>query len=168
MIPTEFQEKPWWHPYSLITAVLCIVFAQGAGFVGLLATSAPGSWYRSLVHPPGTPPGYVFGIVWPVLYLLIGMALYIFLRNAQREQLTYGLTVFALQWLTNAIWTPLFFGLHLTTVALVDLVILLGLILLNWKIFDRASRGSGILLMPYFAWCLYATYLNLGYVWLNG
>jgi benzodiazapine receptor len=163
----SFGQEKWWSPRSTLRLGVCLLVAHAAGGVGLLVSSAPGEWYRSLTPPPGTPPGFVFGIVWPILYTLIGIALFLFLRRTSGDLLRTGLMVFALQWFLNALWTPLFFGLQQPVWALVDLLVLL--VALGWTIqlFRQASTRAGYLLLPYFFWSLYAAYLNTGFVFLN-
>ena len=157
----------WWSPSNTLLLGLCLLVSHAAGGIGLLVSPAPGEWYRSLVQPPGTPPGYVFGLVWPVLYTLIGIALFVFLREASGELRRAGLKAFGTQWFLNALWTPLFFGWQKPVWAVVDLIALL--VALGWTVrrFRQASRWAGYLLVPYFLWSLYATYLNAGFVVLN-
>lgn len=161
------RQRAWWHPLSLLILTGCLLFSHAAGGIGMLVSSTPGSWYNSLNKPLGTPPGVVFGIVWAILYSLIGLALFIFIRNAHTDHLSKGLFLFAVQWGLNAFWTPLFFGLQRPVWALLDLAVLLLAIFLTLKIFVCESRWAGLLLVPYLAWSLYATYLNVSFVFLN-
>lgn len=161
------QDRKWWHPVNTLRLGFCLLVAHAAGGIGLLVSSTPGKWYRSLNHPTGTPPGYVFGIVWPILYTLIGIALFLFFQKASGDIFWSGLTVFAIQWLLNTLWTPLFFGWQQPVLALMDLVALLVAIVWTMRLFLQAEKWAGFLLLPYFLWSLYATYLNTGFVILN-
>lgn len=164
---TSGFQPTWWKPRNLLLLLGCLLISHGAGVIGLITSPTPGSWYRSLTNPAGTPPGYVFGLVWPVLYTLIGISLFIYILRSSSANLKYGLYAFTVQWLLNTLWTPLFFGLHKPVWALFDIILLLGAILVTGKIFYRESRWAGLLLVPYFIWSLYACYLNVGFVLLN-
>lgn len=159
--------RPWWHPFTFAWIVGFVVISNGAGLVGLALTRQPGEWYRPLAKPPGTPPGAVFGVVWPVLYTLVGIAVYLALRGkpgiARREVVGW----FGAQWLLNALWTPLFFGLRLPVWAGLNLVVLnlvVGMMLVRY---NRRSRWSSVCLLPYQVWLLFALYVNGGIVFLN-
>jgi tryptophan-rich sensory protein len=120
-------------------------------------------WYRGLAKPPGTPPGAVFGVVWPLLYLLMGVALG---RLIDRRAWA-AVGFFAFQFALNLIWTPVFFNSHQVPIALgIILGMLLGIALTIGNAW-RADRPAAWLLVPYFAWVAFATYLNGGIFWLN-
>jgi benzodiazapine receptor len=152
---------------NLAKLIFCLGLAHGAGLIGLLTGGSPNHWYETLVKPPGTPPGFVFGIVWPVLYTMMGFALFLFVRRAQGRERRNGLVAFAVQWGLNAAWTPLFFYWQWPLFALLDIIALLVIagFMIMW--FNRISRPAAALLIPYVAWILYAGYLNAGFVWLN-
>lgn len=124
-------------------------------------------WYRTLTRPPLTPPSWVFGPVWTVLYVMIAVSIYLFLRNNQGQVGAVVYVLLGLHLLSNFAWTSLFFGLKAPTWALVDILILdfslLYLVFTFWQI----SKASSALLWPYLAWVLFATYLNAGFVYLN-
>lgn len=125
------------------------------------------SWYTELKRPPLTPPDWIFGPVWTVLYLMIAtsIVLYVVSRARQRPYKDYGLI--AVHLLSNFIWTPLFFGLQSPGWALIDILLLdltLAVMILRfWKHRPLAS----ILLWPYALWVSFATYLNIGFHLLN-
>lgn len=116
------------------------------------------------------PPDWVFGPVWTVLYVLMGVSAWLVWR---RQDLAPHRTFVALrlwgwQLLLNALWTPAFFGLRNPVLGLVVVVALLVLVLLTIVAFHRVRRmTAAALLVPYAAWIAYATYLNAGIVWLN-
>lgn len=144
------------------------------GFVGLtllvgavdaaLTIPAVHTWYLSLARPLGTPPNWLFGPVWTVLYVLIGIAAWLAWRRPWHRR---ALLLWGWQLLANALWAPLFFGLHLVGVALADVVVLLLLAALTTLAFDRLSHSAAVLMLPYLVWTCYATYLNAGFWWLN-
>ncbi len=124
-------------------------------------------WYAQLDRPPLTPPSWIFGPVWTVLYIMIAAAIVLFIVRTRRERpyVAYGLI--ALHVVSNLIWTPLFFGLQSPAWALVDIVLLDITLALLIRRFWRDSRVASMLLWPYFAWVLFATYLNAGFLLLN-
>ena len=144
------------------------------GFVGLcllvggadaaLVTGSLHGWYASLVHPPGTPPSWVFGPVWTVLYVLVGVAGWLVWRRCGA---TRPLRLWGWQLAANAAWVPAFFGLHNPPLAMAVIVALLGLIVLTIYSFFRLRRAAAWLMMPYLAWTIFAAYLNAAFWWCN-
>lgn len=149
------------------------------GFVGLcLLVGAAGStltadsvrgWYLTLNRPPGVPPNWAFPVVWTTLYVMMGTAAWLVWRAAAAtaEQRRGALLLWGWQLLANALWTPAFFGLQSPRLGLAVLAALLPLIALTLQAFLRIDRRAGLLMLPYLLWSLYATYLNLGFWWLN-
>jgi translocator protein len=144
------------------------------GFVGLclLVGAADGAivagpargWYLSLTRPPGTPPDWLFGPVWTVLYVMIGVAGWFVWR---RSTATRPLRLWGWQLAANALWAPAFFAMHSPPLAFAVNLVLLVLIALTARAFLRVRRLAALLLVPYFAWAGYATYLTAGFWWLN-
>ncbi|MCE8051998.1 tryptophan-rich sensory protein [Halomonas daqingensis] len=132
------------------------------------AFTSPGAWYAELEKPPLTPPGWVFSVVWPILYLLMVIAAWRVTLRVSPEQRGTVLWPFVAQLAVNGLWSLLFFGMNLMVVALLDLVLLWGLLLLTIRRFARISSLAAWLLVPYLAWVSFAGYLNAGIVWLNG
>jgi tryptophan-rich sensory protein len=143
-------------PFLLAVAVVAVV--------GGLAAGSAGSTYRDLDLPPFAPPSWLFGPVWTVLYVMIGVAGWLLWRARGWDT---ALHVWAAQLVLNLAWTPLFFAANLYTLALLDIAVLalliLGLIALAW----RRSRVASWLLVPYAAWVCFATALNAAIVVLN-
>jgi tryptophan-rich sensory protein len=149
-----------------------------AGFVGLtlLVAAVAGVatvpnikiWYAVLPHPPFTPPNGVFGPVWTVLY--IGMAIAAWriwrcgdvLGDHQR-----ALNLWGWQLGVNAIWAPIFFALHRPGLAIAVILMLDVMVTLTIAAFRRIDRIAAILMVPYLAWGCFATYLTIGFWWLN-
>ncbi len=124
--------------------------------------------YALLDKPPLSPPGWVFPVVWTVLYLLMGYASYlIWEAPADPAQKKKALLLYGLQLAANFIWSPLFFGAGLRLTALLWLVVLWVLILLTIRAFSAISERAGDLLIPYILWVSFAAYLNLGFYLLN-
>lgn len=120
----------------------------------------PGEWYGALKKPAWNPPGWVFGPVWSALYAMMGVAAWLVWRQGgwggQRRPLLFFLAQLGL----NALWTPLFFGLHRPGVAFVEIVLLWLAIAATLVAFLPVSRVAAWLLAPYLAWVGFATVLN--------
>jgi len=139
--------------------------------VGALSSWLTGSFsqaYQNVYKPLLSPPGWVFPVVWTVLYLLMGYASYLVWTSEATEGEKKGaLTLYAVQLLFNFVWPLLFFRGRLFWFAFVWLVLLWILILLTKRRFDSIERKSGICLIPYLVWVTFAAYLNLGVSLLN-
>ena len=123
--------------------------------VGSFASANTGTdmWYQGLIKSDLNPPGYVFGIVWPILYLLMGITAW---RTFEIIK-----NLFYVQLFLNAIWSWLFFSFHLPLISLIDIWLLIYLnikIVLNVLKIDKLA---GLLYTPYILWLLFASYLNL-------
>lgn len=144
---------------------------MGAGVVGsLFTTSAIPTWYANLNKPLFSPPNWIFGPVWTVLYLFMGTALYLVWQR-KNPSTSLGIakvpTIFWVQLLLNAVWSIIFFGLKNPLFALVDVVALWVAIFLTIQAFKKINKLAGNLLVPYLAWVSFATILNLTIVLLN-
>ena len=153
--------------YQIKDLVIWIVFIQFISFMmGMMTTANIDSWYKEIHRSSLTPQGYVFGIVWPVLYLLIAIAgwrIWNIEKVKSLKQLKY---LYITQMLLNWLWTPVFFGLHYITVSLIILLaMILSTVTLCFKIY-KIDILILYLLMPYALWQLFAAYLNF-YIVLN-
>lgn len=119
-----------------------------------------GGWYEALNKPLWNPPAWLFGPVWTLLYLMIGLAGYFAWTHGRREDRRAVFTAYGTQLLVNALWSPLFFGMRRPDWALADLVLLWFLILLCIAVFSQRSRLAAWLLLPYFLWVSFAGALN--------
>lgn len=153
-----------WHIPALIGFVGLCLFAGAVGG-GITVANVKG-WYATLIRPPGTPPAWIFGPVWTVLYLMIGTAAWRIWRRPSAGQ-RRALILWGWQLLANALWTPAFFGLHSPALAMAVILVLLGLIGRTIAAFSAQDRLAAGLLLPYATWTCYATYLNAGFLWLN-
>ena len=127
----------------------------------------PDEWFRRLVKPEWNPPAWLFGPVWTTLYFLIGVAVYRVARRSDHPALPAALTWFFVQLALNALWSPLFFGLHRPDLALVCIVTLWVAILGTMRAFARITPASAALLVPYLLWVSFATALNAAIWHLN-
>jgi tryptophan-rich sensory protein len=139
------------------------------GFLsGQSAGSGPDNpWFADLVKPGIYPPPAAFGIVWTVLYVLMGLAAAMIgaARGAAGRGL--ALTLFMIQLLLNLAWSPVFFGLHHITIALYVIIALDIAVLLTIVAFWRVRHQAALLLLPYLAWVCFATVLNWQFLQLN-
>ena len=149
--------------------LVCVLVMQVLGGLGAFITvGGIESWYSTLNKPPGTPPNWLFGPVWATLYALIGISFAIVWQKASDPaRFRECVRVFVLQLVLNLLWTPIFFGAHQMTAALLVIVTLLVAIVMTIFHFRKVSALAAGLLIPYLLWVSYATYLNAGYVVLN-
>jgi tryptophan-rich sensory protein len=150
--------RPWWTLLPFLVAVTAV-----AGLGGLAAAGSQQT-YRALELPPYAPPSWLFGPVWSVLYLLIGIAGWLLWRDRGWDR---TLWLWSAQLVLNLAWTPLFFAADLYTVALVEIVVLAAAVALLVAWAWRGTRLAAWLLLPYLAWVCFATALNAGIVVLN-
>ncbi|MBP7634416.1 tryptophan-rich sensory protein [Candidatus Ozemobacteraceae bacterium] len=125
------------------------------------------AWYATLKRPPLTPPNWVFGPVWTVLYLMIAASLFLFYRNEKEPVPMRINALIGTHIASNLAWTPLFFGRQNPAAALADILLLvatLGALILHFR---RKHPVSALLLIPYLVWVTFATYLNTGFYLLN-
>jgi tryptophan-rich sensory protein len=139
----------------------CLVASGTAVFV---STSG---WYAELNKPMWNPPGWIFGPVWTLLYVMMGIAAWLVWRDGGWKMQGTPLRLFLLQWLFNALWTPLFFGAHRIELAFVDIVLLWLTLVVTLTLFWRVNWTAGMLLIPYLGWVSFAAALNLTILRLN-
>lgn len=124
-------------------------------------------WYKKLKKPPWTPPNYVFGIVWPLLYLLMSISFYIVLIDKKCFPYCSPLTLFLIQLSFNLIWTTLFFKFKKTKLALLDLILIIIFTLWTYNEFYKINIFASRLLIPYILWLFLALSLNSYIVIMN-
>ena len=124
-------------------------------------------WYQSLNRPFLSPPAWIFMPMWTILYITIFISLIFYAKSNKLQDKKWGYTLFILQMLANFAWSPVFFGLKNIPFALAIIILLDILVLFNIIEFYKNSKIAGFLLIPYFIWILFATYLNFGYLILN-
>ncbi len=148
---------------------LIVFFLLTAGAASFGALFPPGAWYAGLDKPILTPPDLVFPIVWAVLYAMIAVAGWLLWRARNGHPLgRAAVAAWCLQLLLNAAWSWLFFGLHLTAIALAELMLLWTAILATVLLSRRQAPVAAWLLLPYLAWVGFAGWLNFGIWRLNG
>jgi benzodiazapine receptor len=143
---------------NIIGLVCWLLVSFAAGWIG--SRYMPGPWYESLAKPTWNPPNAVFGPVWTLLYVLMGVAAWLVWKRAGFRKAGTALTLFVAQLVLNGLWSYLFFGLHRMAAAFVDIVVLWLAILAVAVLFWRRVRAAGVLMVPYLAWVGYASFLN--------
>ena len=147
-----------------VTLVPFLVAVGVVAGLGGLAAAGSQSTYRALELPPYAPPSWLFGPVWSLLYVMIGVAGWLLWRAGGWDRVMW---LWVVQLVLNLGWTPLFFAADMYVVALVEIVLLAGAValLIAWS--WHSSRVAAWLLVPYLAWVCFATALNAGIVVLN-
>ena len=151
-----------WSLFIVPTVVLL-------GFLsGKLAGSGAGNpWFDALAKPDIFPPPMWFGIVWTILYVLMGIALALVCAAWGARGRTAAIVAFVVQFAVNLAWTPTFFAAHEIKGALVVIGVLDVLVIVTIALFWRVRRLAAVLLLPYFAWIAFATLLNYEFLQLN-
>lgn len=146
--------------HSLLVLVAFEVASFAAAATGVIFR--PGDWYKQLDKPRWRPPDWLFAPVWTALYALIGLSGWLVWLEAGIAALP--LSVYAIQLLLNAAWTPIFFGLHRPGLAVVEIMVLWAAILATILMFHPVNAAAALLLVPYLAWVSLAAALNLS-IW---
>jgi benzodiazapine receptor len=139
------------------------------GFTSSLFTmnSIP-TWYQTLVKPSLNPPNWIFAPVWTLLYILIGVSLYlVWKKGFKNKKVRIGIYLFSVQLILNFLWTFLFFGLRFPSIASMEIVALWIFILLTIIKFYKVSKIAAYMLIPYILWVSFASYLSFSVFLLN-
>lgn len=140
--------------------LVSLAISLGAGILGNIVGGNRNGQYEQLYQPPLAPPGWVFPIVWTILFILMGIAAYLIYESDSPEK-KEALGIYAAQLIANIGWSLIFFGLDAYLLAFAWILLLWYLIFLTWQSFRKINKTAGWLLVPYLAWVTFATYLNL-------
>lgn len=152
---------------NIKTLLIALAIPLAVGGAATLLSGGMGD-YRMLNQPPLSPPGWIFPIVWTLLYLLMGYSSYrVYTSEKPRAQINRALRLYGAQLLFNFIWPIVFFGFNWYLGAFIVLIILWVLILLTLRAFTAIDEAAGDLLIPYILWVTFAGYLNFGVYFLN-
>lgn len=155
------KQKHFW--VSLILFITLCFIVQIVG--NLWTKEALSTWYPTLIKPSWTPPNWIFGPIWTILYIMIGISGWAIYQAKPSHKRNVALILYGTQLALNFIWSFLFFSLQSPVLGLIDIVLLsllIGLTILKaWAVRPLAS----LILIPYFIWVLYATSLNVG-IWI--
>jgi len=147
--------------------IMCLAVTFSAPLIASLFTrQAISDWYAELNKPFFTPPDWVFGPAWTVLYLLMALsAALVWQKGLANPLVKIALALYLLQLILNGLWMPLFFGLQMPLLALFEIVLLWSVIVLTIVAFARVSKPAVLLLLPYIVWTSFAAVLNFS-LWL--
>lgn len=154
------------HSWTVLLGLLVLCFGV-AILAGAVTSRSVDVWYPTLAKPGFTPPDWLFGPVWSVLYTLMAIAAWLVWRRAGLQGGGFAFLLFGLQLALNLEWTILFFGQHAIGWALADMAVLLFLIVATMISFWRIDRIAGLLFLPYVLWVGYAMLLNAAIWYLN-
>lgn len=152
---------------NILTLAGALLIPQIIGLTGALFTSASiPTWYATLTRPELAPPNWVFGPVWTLLFILMGIASFlIFQKGYERRDVRIALSLYGAQLILNLLWSLLFFGAHNPGLAFAEIVVLWLVLFLTIKKFWPLSKTSAYLLVPYILWVSFAGYLNYS-IWI--
>lgn len=147
-----------------VGVTLLIGFLSSLAVMGQVET-----WYRSVERPWFTPPNWIFGPVWTLLYILMGIAAgLVWNQGIERQDVRRALSFYGVQLVLNALWSILFFGLHTPGLALAEIAVLWVFIILTMIAVARVRKASAWLMLPYICWVSFAAILNFSFYQLNG
>lgn len=155
-----------------------ILIAQIAGLIGSYFTfPAIDSWYADLTKPFFSPPNWIFGPVWTLLYIMMGIAAYQVYQKRlkfpgkkgiyKRIQIRQALSIWGFQLALNSLWSIIFFGFQSPLWAFIEIIILWTAIAVTIHRFARVKMSAAFLMLPYILWVTFALMLNLAIVILN-
>jgi len=149
-------------------ALISVLIAE---LIGLLSSGIAGNVrmeYLQYAKPPLSPPGWVFGVAWTILYALMGLAAYLVYISDNNEKFReQGLILYAIQLFFNFIWSIVFFRFNLLWGSVVIIIVLAILVIAAINVFYKINKTAAYLMIPYLLWILFATYLNIGIAILN-
>lgn len=148
--------------------IIAMLVTFAAGGIGSLATySNIPTWYAELIKPTFNPPNWIFGPVWTILYILIGISLYLIWTTKTKRNKQNAYIVFGAQLVLNALWSIVFFGMHSLIGGSVVVILLWASIIANIKLFWPISKPAAWMLVPYLAWVSFASILTFSVASLN-
>ena len=163
MLASRGQLRASFIRWALFLVPLCVLLGFLSGMLG----SPDTSWFQGLVKPGIYPEPKWFGIVWTILYIMIGLSVAMVASAWGARGRTAALWVFAVHFVLNLSWSYVFFGAQQITAALVLLVIIVASLLVVMALFWRVRKLAAVLLVPYLVWVCFATALNYQFLQLN-
>lgn len=152
---------------DVISLIVAVILSLSAGAIGSIFTfNSIQDWYQFLEKPVLNPPNWVFGPVWTLLYILMGVALFLIWKKGWKDKkVKIAINIFFIQLVLNALWSILFFGLQNPLLAFIEIVVLWISIVITMEKFYQISKPAMELLIPYLLWVSFAGYLN-AFIWL--
>ncbi len=145
----------------LISLIIPLSLGSIAGFF----TSSDSIWYQELIKPSFNPPGWVFGPVWTILYIMMGLSFY-YVWNSEKE-IKLPTIVYYVQLFLNFTWSFLFFGLQNLLISFIEIMFLWSALIVTFFLFHKVSKKGAYLLIPYLLWVSFAAILNFTIYYLN-
>jgi translocator protein len=151
---------------KVMSILAWILFFQAIGyFLGTITQVNSADWYHTLHKSSLTPPAIVFPIAWSILYAMIALSGWNLWHHRQQPPAKKALGFYSAQMILNWAWSPLFFNFHLISVSFYCIILITLLTLITILLTRKNLKLSSIMLMPYFVWLIFASYLN-GVVWI--
>ena len=145
---------------------ICIAIPVIVGIVSALLTRNSMELFQSIDKPPLAPPGWLFPVVWTILYILMGISSYLILQSGEsQEEIRKALTIYGYQLVVNFLWPTFFFNFGWYFFSFLWLVLLWVLVLIMILRFKNISKLAAYMNIPYLVWLTFAGYLNLG-IWI--
>lgn len=150
------------------TLLICIAIPLLAGSLSASLTANTMETFQQLNKPPLTPPGFIFPIVWTILYTLMGVASYLIVTSGKKqEDIQAALLAYGLQLIVNILWPIFFFRFGWYLFSLFVIMLLWLFIFHTIRLFYDISKPAAYLMIPYLIWVTFAAYLNAGFLALN-
>lgn len=157
-IATRDQLRGAFLRWAVVTVPLIVLLGFASSRIA--PGGAQNRWFAALERPAATPPDWVFPVAWTALYVMIGLALALII-NARGSRLRgVAILLFGVQLLLNLAWSPVFFGMHQVSAALLLLVAIFAVALMTTLVFGRIRQAAAWLMVPYLAWLCFAGMLN--------
>ena len=152
-----------------IKAVIAVLIPLLTGGIsGYFTATSVGTWYTQINKPTWNPPNQIFAPVWTILYIMMGIALFLIWKsNANAADKKKAIIIWSMQMLLNFLWSFIFFNQHLIGLALADIAGMWFFILITIFAFAKINKTAAWLLVPYIAWVSFAGVLNFAIWWLN-
>ena len=147
--------------------LICVALPLAVGGLSALLTRGSMKDFEAAAKPPLSPPGWLFPIVWTILFVLMGIASYLVLVSGEEFKSRAALKIYGIQLVFNFFWSLIFFNIKAYLFAFIWLLILWLLIILTARMFYKISKPAGYMLIPYILWVTFAGYLNIGIFLLN-
>lgn len=151
--------------YALITVPLILLLGTISGRAS--NSGYENSWFAALAKPDAMPPGWMFGLAWTMLYILMGFALALVLHARGARGRGAACAFFLFQLLLNYAWSPIFFAMHEVRLALGVILAMLVLAAIASYLFYKIRTAAGLLMLPYLGWLCFAAFLNYQIIALN-
>lgn len=154
----DVTDRRDWRKIALISVPAIVLLGSASGW--LSNSGYDNGWFAGLAKPFFMPPGWAFGVVWPILYVLLGVSLALILAEPPSEARRKGLILFFAQLALNFAWSPLFFAAHAIQLALITIFVMAAVAAMAAGQFRRIRPLAGALMLPYLAWLCFAAALN--------